>query len=40
MIEDKDNRKQLAKISRWRTSFDKGEKFYGFDDYLERKKPD
>lgn len=39
MIEDKDNRKALSKISKWRSTKDKGEKFYSFDEYLERKKP-
>lgn len=39
MVEDKDNRKALSKISRWRSTKDKGEKYYSFDEYLERKKP-
>lgn len=39
MVEDKENRKLLSKISRWKTTKDKGDKFYGFDEYLERKKP-
>lgn len=39
MVEDKDNRKALSKISRWRSTKDKGEKFFSLDEYLERKKP-
>jgi HSP90 family molecular chaperone len=34
MIEDKDNRKLLAKISRWRTTHDNGDKYHGLDEYL------
>lgn len=38
LVEDKENRKALSKISRWRSTKDRGEKFYSLDDYLEKKK--